>query len=164
MFFFFSVLYLADSPEPFPDSGLAVVFSCEYAVVVSIAVLSAPSMIASPLPSMLSCRALGGMHLSALTGSQTAWRRMQEKRECLFPTCCHAHKLHDDGSGRLASCWPRDSQTATSSLLTSTLISCFLLVFFSLISSVPMYSFLSTPGWTVLEYRGVCVKLIYISV
>ncbi len=33
---------------------------------------------------MLSCRALGGMHLSALTGSQTAWRRMQEKRECFY--------------------------------------------------------------------------------
>ncbi len=59
MFFFFFVLYLADSPETFPDSGLAVVFSCEYAVVVSIAVLSAPSMIASPFLSMHTCCHVG---------------------------------------------------------------------------------------------------------
>ncbi len=113
---------------------------------------------------MLSCRALGGMHLSAITGSQTAWRRMQEQRECLFPTCCHAHKLHDDGSGRLASCWPRISQTATSSLLTSTLISCFLLVFS--LSSPLCQCTLSCQllDGQLLEYRGVCVKLIYISV
>jgi len=86
---------------------------------------------------MLSCRTLEGMHLSALTGSQTAWRRMQEKRECLFPPCCHAHKLHDDGSRWLSTCWPQDSETAASSLLTSTLISHFQLFSLSLISSVP---------------------------
>lgn len=87
------------------------------------------------------CRPLGGTHLSALTGSQAAWRRMQEKRLCLFPPCCHAHKLHDDASGRLAGCWPRDSQTTASSLLTSTLISHFLLFSVSLIFSLPIALF-----------------------
>lgn len=138
-FLFFSVLHSIFSrhycPEPFTESSL--VFDSKYGSCCKHSCTKSgqyDSFTSSKRAHMLSCRALGGMHLSALTGSQTAWRRMQEKRECLFPLCCHAHKLHDDGSGRLARCWPQDSQTAASSLLTSTLISLFLLFSLSLLS------------------------------
>lgn len=147
--FFHSTFSRHYCPEPFTDS--AVVISCEYGSFIELSCTKCAqydSFTSSKRAHMLSCRALGGMHLSALTGSQTAWRRMQEERECLFPPCCHAHKLHDDGSGRLSSCWPRDSQTAASSLLTSTLISRFLLFSLSLISSVPAVLFLVI-SWTV---------------